>query len=921
MAAEKERLSLLSKIQSIQKEISDLETDSATSSAAKLKNEIKLKSLKEEILKNARILQKVNEEITTLAKQYLTHQADQEARIKNIADQQFRIKDIEKKRLANYNSIDTKITSNLETFNKMADVNIEISKLDDDEISKKALLNLEYDSLANSLDMRGSKMKEQLGILGEQNKLANQYASLSETQRDVLEGQRKVLDGIKTTIIATYETAKTLYGNLLGATGGIITLVGVWEHKVTDVNKELGFTILDMNSAAKSAGLLGFIFDDVAGTVKAITNEFGSLESATLKTQFRVGAMSSLMGITNSEAAQLVGQFARMNNGSSDIATDMIQTTKEYAKQNNVIPSQVLSDLAGNAEAFAIFADDGGKNLIKAATGAAKLGTNLGTVVGIADSLLDFETSMTNELELSAMLGRNINLSKARQLAYDGKLVEATQETLKQVGGIEAFNRMDYFQKKQTAALLGVSVAELQKMTTNQEKVGKLGEIVNSTFSDLGATLNMIANKYLGHGIEAMGGMLTATGQWSRGLQAVGIDTGKIAGNLAAGAKSLLSKGWDLLKGSGATESIAGSMGDTVKKTVTDKTKETITDKLKDVGSDKVDELKDSVTDKLKGGGEEKIGGTTKSISKIDVTKVLQGALAMVAVAGAIWIFSKALQELEKIEDWKSIAIGLGAFAATMGAIAIVGKPASIGLTALGGGLKSLANPQTLIGLAALTIAAMGFGYALNLAAPGIEAFGNVMQKAFTGLPPIITAIADGLVSIMGAITIEKATAMVIMGAGMGVMAAGLTTLGVASFLAGDSVSDMFEKMTRADLSTTSTALMGMGAGLSLIATQLDRIDTTKLDALSDFSISASIGTAVSGIAESIGGVIDTVGNILGTEKVSDYETKMLDKMDNLINAVNSNRDVYLDKEKVTSIVKKTSDKHTSNSSFGLAGA
>ena len=35
-------------------------------------------------------------------------------------------------------------------------------------------------------------------------------------------------------------------------------------------------------------------------------------------------------------------------------------------------------------------------------------------ISGIGDNLLDFETSITKELELSAMLGRNINLQKAQ---------------------------------------------------------------------------------------------------------------------------------------------------------------------------------------------------------------------------------------------------------------------------------------------------------------------------------------------------------------------------------------------------------------------------------------------------------------------------------------------------------------------------
>ena len=94
-------------------------------------------------------------------------------------------------------------------------------------------------------------------------------------------------------------------------------------------------------------------------------------------------------------------------------------------------------------------------------------------ISGIADNLLDFETSITKELELSAMLGRNINLQKARQL-FDNDLEGKTKEVLRQVGGINEFEKMNYYQRKQTSDLIGVSVGELQKMLTNQGKISMI---------------------------------------------------------------------------------------------------------------------------------------------------------------------------------------------------------------------------------------------------------------------------------------------------------------------------------------------------------------------------------------------------------------------------------------------------------------
>ena len=122
------------------------------------------------------------------------------------------------------------------------------------------------------------------------------------------------------------------------------------------------------------------------------------------------------------------------------------------------------------------------------------------------------------------------------------------------------------------------------------------------------------------------------------------------------------------------------------------------------------------------------------------------------------------------------------------------------------------------------------------------------------------------------------------------------------------------------NLTLTAAALSEMGIALGLISTNLATIDTEKLTALSDFSISPSIGTAVTGIADSISGVIDSVSGVVGGETLSEYETQMMAKMDTLIAAVSTGRDVYMDKEKVTNVVMKMSERSSKNM-FGLENA
>jgi hypothetical protein len=271
---------------------------------------------------------------------------------------------------------------------------------------------------------------------------------------------------------------------------------------------------------------LGFVFDDTAGTVKALASEFGGVDAATFQTQANVGLIAANMGISNTQAVGLMGSFARLNGGSTEMAANMIKTTQEFANQNGIIPADLMSDLAGSAEEFALFGKDGGKNILEAAGYAKKLGVNMSTISGVADNLLDFESSITKELELGAMLGKDINLDRARALAYEGDMQGAMNETLNALGGIEEFNKMDYFQKKASADLLGVSVAELEKMATNQANANTMGAAVNETFSAWGETLNMGLNKYLGTGLQGLGGMITMSGEIGAGFKSLGIDMG-----------------------------------------------------------------------------------------------------------------------------------------------------------------------------------------------------------------------------------------------------------------------------------------------------------------------------------------------------------------------------------------------------------
>ena len=125
-------------------------------------------------------------------------------------------------------------------------------------------------------------------------------------------------------------------------------------------------------------------------------------------------------GITGDNAAKLAKSIQSIQGGSLETSLNTISTFENLSRAAGVAPKLVLDDIAESTELFAKFAKDGGENLAKAAIEARKLGLNLSAVDKISESILDFETSIEKQMEASVLLGRQLNLDKARQLALSG---------------------------------------------------------------------------------------------------------------------------------------------------------------------------------------------------------------------------------------------------------------------------------------------------------------------------------------------------------------------------------------------------------------------------------------------------------------------------------------------------------------------
>ena len=269
----------------------------------------------------------------------------------------------------------------------------------------------------------------------------------------------------------------------VAAIGMAVKLMKDFVDKALELRQSLGTTAVEsarlagnITAASVAAKVVGGSSQEAEAAVTGLVQEFGSLSVVSAGVSAKLGLMTGQFGISGANAAKLLKTMESINGASIETNLNLISSVGELARAEGVAPAQVLNDIAENTETFAQFAKDGGQNIAKAAIEARKLGLNLSTVAGIAENLLDFESSIEKEMEASMLLGRQMNLDKARELALSGKLAELAEEVKNQVGSQADFEAMNVVQRKALADAMGVTVADMGKMVAGEKTSAEVAE-------------------------------------------------------------------------------------------------------------------------------------------------------------------------------------------------------------------------------------------------------------------------------------------------------------------------------------------------------------------------------------------------------------------------------------------------------------
>jgi hypothetical protein len=186
-------------------------------------------------------------------------------------------------------------------------------------------------------------------------------------------------------------------------------------------------------------------------------------------------ALTKEIGLSEDEASKLNKSFILNNVEGSEGRKIVYDRIAAFANENKLIANgkKVLQDVSKVSGQILLNFRGNLPALVSAVLQADRLGVSLEQSRNISNSLLDFESSISNELEASVFLGRRFNLDRAKALALQKDYVGATEEVLKQVGSIEEFQSMSAIHQQVIAKAANMTVDELSETLMYQQFLTK----------------------------------------------------------------------------------------------------------------------------------------------------------------------------------------------------------------------------------------------------------------------------------------------------------------------------------------------------------------------------------------------------------------------------------------------------------------
>jgi len=248
----------------------------------------------------------------------------------------------------------------------------------------------------------------------------------------------------------------------------------------------------NIRQSSRDLAEFGVSVDVARDSAAALATAFGDTAIASKENLEYVSLMKQNLGISADDSVSLMQNFMGIGGMTSQVARETAGAAASLAKAAGVPFGAVMKEVAKPSDTVRSLIRGSVDGLIKGAIEAKRLGTSLESVGKAAAGLLDFQSSINDEMEASVLFGKDVNLQKARELSYAGDLKGLAKEQSRLLQEAGDVSKMDYFQRIGIAKAMGMTVEEMDKMNAKQQELNKLKIDDPATYARYTANLDTI---------------------------------------------------------------------------------------------------------------------------------------------------------------------------------------------------------------------------------------------------------------------------------------------------------------------------------------------------------------------------------------------------------------------------------------------
>lgn len=185
--------------------------------------------------------------------------------------------------------------------------------------------------------------------------------------------------------------------------------------------------------------------------------------------------LTERMGLAEDAAAGLSKISVMLGQDAHTVTTEALGTAQALQAQAGIqLDNKKVLEEVGKVSGQLLANFQASPTKIAAAVTQAKLlGTSLEQTKKQSEALLDFQTSIQNELQAEIISGQQLNLERARGAALMGDQATVMKELASQNINFTKFSQMNVIAQKNIAAALGLSTDELANQLAQQQFIGK----------------------------------------------------------------------------------------------------------------------------------------------------------------------------------------------------------------------------------------------------------------------------------------------------------------------------------------------------------------------------------------------------------------------------------------------------------------